>query len=128
MAELAGALDAALAAVADPRLGTLNHTALTLEAMAHRGLELADVVLGSWPADPDLACRSNLLDLQDIAGRPLGGALPEGAGAASPEEFLLLARAGLSPAWGGVFDAADFTRAHSPAPRESPAPPEARTS
>ena len=128
MAELAAALDAPMVVVADPRLGTLNHTALTLEAMAHRGLELADVVLGSWPEAPDLAARSNLADLQDLAGRPLGGALAAGAGSAAPAGFLALARAGLSPAWGGSFDAADFTRRHSPLGSAPSRPDGSRTS
>ncbi|GAA4338765.1 hypothetical protein GCM10023178_52090 [Actinomadura luteofluorescens] len=67
--------------VARPDLGTLNHTALTLEAMAHRGVQLAGVVIGAWPDDPDLAMRSNIRDLETIAARPLSGALPAGAGA-----------------------------------------------
>jgi dethiobiotin synthetase len=94
--------------VADPALGTLNHTALTLEALAHRGLRLAGVVLGSWPDDPDLACRCNIGDLEVLAARPLSGALPAGAGGLDPAEFLLAARVGLAPELGGGFDAADF--------------------
>lgn len=128
MAELASALSAPLVVVADPRLGTLNHTALTLEAMTRRHLELADVVLGSWPDEPDLAARSNLADLQDLAGRPLGGAIAAGAGGAEPAAFLALARAGLSPAWGGDFDAADFTRRHSPEGSAPSRPDGSRTS
>ena len=49
LADLARELGAPALVVADPRLGTLNHTALTLESMALRGVELAGVVLGSWP-------------------------------------------------------------------------------
>jgi dethiobiotin synthetase len=94
--------------VAHPALGTLNHTALTLEALAHRGLRLAGVVLGSWPDDPDLACRCNIRDLETLAARPLAGALRAGAGGLDPAEFLLAARAGLAPEFGGGFDAADF--------------------
>ena len=33
-------------------LGTLNHTALTLEALATRGLPLAGLVIGAWPGRP----------------------------------------------------------------------------
>ena len=111
IAHLARDLAAAVLVVADPGLGTLNHTALTLEAMAHRGLSLAGVVLGSWPADPDLACRSNVRDLEMLAARPLTGAIREGAGRLDAPEFLLAARDGLGPGLGGVFDAADFRRA-----------------
>lgn len=112
IADLARELVAPVLVVADPALGTLNHTALTLEAIAHRGLALAGVVLGCWPQDPDLACRSNVRDLETISARPLVGALREGAGALDAAEFLLAARAGLGPGLGGAFDAADFRRAH----------------
>ena len=55
LADLAHALKAPVLLVAHPNLGTLNIAALTLEAMAARGLDLAGIVLGSWPAEPDLA-------------------------------------------------------------------------
>ena len=110
IADLARAVAAPVLVVADPSLGTLNHTALTLEALANRGLELAGVVLGSWPDDPDLACRSNVRDLETLAARPLAGAVRAGAGTLPGPEFLLAARAGLGPGLGGVFDAADFRR------------------
>ena len=48
-------LDAPLIVVARAGLGTLNHTALTVEAIERRGLECLGIVIGSWPADPDLA-------------------------------------------------------------------------
>jgi dethiobiotin synthetase len=111
IADLARDLAADVLVTVDPALGTLNHTALTLEAMAHRGLRLAGVVIGAWPREPDLACRSNVRDLETLAARPLAGALVAGAGALDAPEFLLAARAGLAPALGGAFDAADFRRA-----------------
>ena len=122
LADLAAALGAPLVLVAHPSLGTLNHTALTLEAMASRGLALAGLVLGTWPAEPDLAARCNLADLEDLAGGPLAGALPEGAGALDRAAFLAVARAGLAPAWGGHFDAADFRQTWTPAPPERRTP------
>ena len=111
IADLARDLAADVLVTVDPALGTLNHTALTLEAMAHRGLRLAGVVVGAWPPEPGLACRSNVRDLETLAARPLAGALVAGAGALDAPEFLLAARAGLAPALGGTFDAADFRRA-----------------
>ena len=111
IADLARAAGASVLLVVDPALGTLNHTALTLEAMANRGLPLAGVVIGAWPREPDLACRSNVRDLETLAARPLAGALPAGAGALDAAEFLLVARRGLGPSLGGAFDAADFRRA-----------------
>ncbi|MDA8434458.1 MAG: dethiobiotin synthase [Actinomycetales bacterium] len=114
IADWARSLGAPVLVVVHPSLGTLNHTALTLEALAHRGIALAGVVLGSWPAGPDLAARCNVRDLETLAARPLSGALPEGAGSLEPLEFLLAARAGLEPGLGGTFDARDFRRRHDP--------------
>lgn len=111
LADLARDLDAPVLVVADPALGTLNHTALTLESMALRGVALAGLVLGSWPLpphEPDLAMRCNIRDLETLAARPLAGALPAGAGRLDPAQFLLAAHAGLSPAFGGGFDPAAF--------------------
>ena len=110
LADLARGLRAQVLVVVDPALGTLNHTALTLEALAHRGIELLGLVLGSWPEEPGLAERCNLRDLEMLAARPLLGALPSGAGALSREGFLPVARAGLAPPLGGTFDARDFRR------------------
>ncbi|MBS2966900.1 ATP-dependent dethiobiotin synthetase BioD [Actinocrinis puniceicyclus] len=111
LADLARDLNAPVLVVADPALGTLNHTALTLESMALRGVELAGVVLGSWPCEPDepdLAMRCNIRDLETLAARPLAGAIRSGAGTLDAPDFLLAARAGLSPAFGGTFDASAF--------------------
>jgi dethiobiotin synthetase len=128
IADLARWLGAAVVVVARSGLGTLNHTALTLEAMAHRGVQLAGVVIGSWPDDPDLAMRSNIADLETVAARPLAGVLPAGSGALDPVEFLVMAHQSLAPALGGIFDAGTFRQTYSlasshrgPSP-ESPAP------
>lgn len=93
----------AVVVVADPALGTLNHTALTLAALASTDLELAGVVLGSWPTDPDLACRCNLADLPGVIGGPLAGVLPAGAAALDPADFAAAAVAGMAPRLGGTF-------------------------
>lgn len=80
--------------VAAPGLGTLNHTALTVEALRSRSLPLVGVVVGSWPqppAQPDLAMRENLADLPRVAGAPLLGVLPDGAGALTPADFQVAA-------------------------------------
>ncbi|TDD84748.1 ATP-dependent dethiobiotin synthetase BioD [Actinomadura rubrisoli] len=114
IADLARWLGAAVVVVARPDLGTLNHTALTLEAMAHRGVQLAGVVIGEWPDAPDLAMRSNIQDLETIAARPLAGALPSGAAALDPPEFLIAAHRGLAPSFGGTFDPAAFRTTHNP--------------
>ena len=112
LADLARTLRAPVLVVAAPGLGTLNSTALTLEALAHRGLEPAGVVIGSWPAEPGLAERSNVRDLATLAARPLAGALPARAGALAPDAFREVARKGLGPQLGGTFDARSFAAAH----------------
>ena len=111
MADLARTLRLPVVVVTEPGLGTLNATALTLEAMAHRGLELTGLVIGAWPDEPDLAMRSNVADLEMLAARPLLGVLPAGLGDRDRADFLATARAGLGPQLGGTFDAAAFRRA-----------------
>lgn len=104
LADLAADLDAPVLVVADPALGTLNHTALTLEALQRRHVPFAGVVLGSWPADPDLACVSNLVDLPRIVGKPLRGAITAGAGGLDVDRFRHEAETGLDPGFGGRFN------------------------
>jgi dethiobiotin synthetase len=101
LADLAIALTAPVLLVAAAGLGTLNHTALTGEALAARGLACVGVVIGSWPREPGLADEQNLADLPLAAGAPLLGSLPDGPGCHSPGQFLRAARQGLAPALGG---------------------------
>jgi len=68
-------------------LGTLNHTSLTVDAVRTADLDVAGLVVGSWPDDPDLAARSNREDLPRITGLPLLAVLPAGAGALDPRDF-----------------------------------------
>jgi dethiobiotin synthetase len=103
IADLAVMLDAPVLVVTTPGLGTLNHTALTLEALSTRRLTVAGVVIGAWPTEPGLAERANVTDLAVIAGQPLAGALPAGAARLSRPDFLAAARAGLGPEFGGSF-------------------------
>jgi dethiobiotin synthetase len=95
IADAAVALGAPVLVVTSAGLGTLNHTVLTVEALRARGLCCVGVVIGAWPAEPDLAARCNLADLPSVTGLPLLGALPAGAGCLSRAEFLPLARRGL---------------------------------
>lgn len=103
LADLAGKLHAPVLTVAAAGLGTLNHTALTLEALSARQIASAGVVIGSWPREPDLAERLNRSDLETVAGGPLAGILPEGAGSLDRDRFTETAKASLSGAFGGVF-------------------------
>ncbi|OJY50063.1 MULTISPECIES: dethiobiotin synthase [unclassified Pseudonocardia] len=103
LADVAAALDAPVLVVAAAGLGTLNHTALTTEALHTRGLTCAGVVVGAWPAEPDLAARCNLADLPVVTGVPLLGALPDGSGALGPAEFVRVARHTLAAELGGEW-------------------------
>jgi dethiobiotin synthetase len=111
IASVAARIGAAVLVVTEPGLGALNATALTLEALAHRGIDLAGLVIGAWPTEPDLACSSNVADFEMLAARPLAGALPAGAGRLSPDAFLEVARDALGPPLGGRFRATDFRAA-----------------
>ncbi|GAA1300992.1 dethiobiotin synthase [Pseudonocardia xinjiangensis] len=106
LADTAAALDVPVLVVATAGLGTLNHTALTVEALRARGLTCPGVVVGAWPADPDLAAVCNLVDLPAVTGVPLLGAMPDGAGALPAEEFAVAARHGLGAALGGEWQTA----------------------
>ena len=108
MADVAAELDLPVVLVTASGLGTLNATALTLEALRARRLALHALVVGAWPAQPGLADRCNLADLQTLAGRPLSGVLPEGASRLTAAAFLAMARRALAPVLGGNFDAAAF--------------------
>ncbi|MGH3911751.1 MAG: dethiobiotin synthase [Pseudonocardiaceae bacterium] len=103
IADAAVSLDAPILLVAAAGLGTLNHTALTVEALRSRGLACLGLVIGCWPAEPDLAARCNLADLPAVTGVTLLGVLPEGAGVLTPAEFLSVARRGLAVDLGGEW-------------------------
>ncbi|AOS62738.1 dethiobiotin synthase [Actinoalloteichus hymeniacidonis] len=101
LADIAVALAAPVVIVARAGLGTLNETALTSEALRARALTCLGVVIGEWPAEPDLAARHNLVDLPAAAGAPLLGVLPAGSGALSTSDFVLRAPDWLHPDLGG---------------------------
>lgn len=92
LADLATALAhdgvrAGFALVVRAGLGTLNHTALTLEALEARGLDLVGVIVGSMPDTPDLAAETNLEQLRDLADGRWIGAIPQGAAGLEPWAF-----------------------------------------
>ncbi|HEY0000635.1 MAG TPA: dethiobiotin synthase [Actinoplanes sp.] len=99
VADLATALGVRTIVVARAGLGTLNHTALTLEALSRRGVP-AGVVIGAWPADPELVHWANFSELAPH----LVGALPAGAGRMDPGVFRRSAPGWLTPALYGVLD------------------------
>jgi dethiobiotin synthetase len=98
-ADLATTLGVSTIVVTRAGLGTLNHTALTLEALERRGIQ-AGVILGAWPAEPELVHWANLSELVPH----LVGALPDGAGQMDPGVFRRSAPGWLTPALYGVLD------------------------
>ncbi|MFC0358759.1 dethiobiotin synthase [Kytococcus schroeteri] len=88
------ALSVQVVVVARAGLGTLNHAALTVEAL--RGplgerlpaRTLAGLVVGASSEDPGLAERCNVEDLPRVTGLPLLGSVPAGAGDLSPEDLV----------------------------------------
>ncbi|MCU6479998.1 8-amino-7-oxononanoate synthase/dethiobiotin synthetase [Arthrobacter silviterrae] len=93
VADLAAALGGGVVVVCRSGLGTLNHTMLTLEALTHRGLTAAGLVVGSLPDQPSMVERSNL-DFLEALPIPLLACLPAGAAALEPAEFRRLAARG----------------------------------
>lgn len=73
MAEFASMLEADLVVATRPGLGTLNHTALTVEAARGRGLE-PSLVVCDWPSEPGLTETTNLERLKQMA--PVLGLVP----------------------------------------------------
>ncbi|MFG2503032.1 dethiobiotin synthase [Streptomyces sp. NPDC048441] len=114
LADAARLLDAPVLVVASAGLGTLNMTALTTEALRARGLTPLGVVVGSWPAAPDLASRCNLADLPESAGAGLIGVIPEGAGSLERADFRARAGGWLAPDLGGTWDGAAFAAREAP--------------
>lgn len=101
VADLAVALRVPAVLVVRAGLGTLNHTALALEALATRSVP-AFVVLGAWPARPEPVHRYNLVDLPG----ELAGVVPDGAGTLDPAGFRRAAPGWLSAALYGTADPA----------------------
>ena len=95
--DLAADLDAAALVAVSAELGTLNHTALTLEALAAQGVPCAGLVIGSWPARPGLVEASNHAALARLAA--VRAALPAGAGSMNAADFAALSVAAFDRDW-----------------------------
>ena len=97
--DLAVELGAPVLVVCAAGLGTLNHTALTLEALAARDVSCAGLVVGSWPDQPGPAERSNREALARLA--PVRAVLPAGAGGLSGAQFAAMSRQAFDSGWIG---------------------------
>lgn len=95
--DLALDLAAPVLVVVGAGLGTLNHTALTLEALEFKGISCVGLVIGAWPMEPGVAERDNREALAELA--PVRAILPAGAGAMSAAEFEAMSEAAFDTAW-----------------------------
>lgn len=95
--DLAGDLSAPVLTVVAPGLGTLNHTALTLEALAARQIGSAGLVIGAWPAEPGAAEVSNRQALALQA--PLRATLPANLATLSAPAFESVSVSAFDRSW-----------------------------
>ncbi len=71
VADLAALIAAPVIVVVDNRLGALNHTLLTVNAIQQRGLECAGLVLNQCVDERDSASISNRVILEEIVSVPV---------------------------------------------------------
>lgn len=95
--DLAVELGAEALVAVSAELGTLNHTALTLEALAAHSVSCSGLVIGSWPSRPGAAETSNRVALNRLS--PVRAALPAGAGAMGPAQFADMSAAAFDRDW-----------------------------
>ncbi len=106
MADLARALALSVVIVARPALGTLNHTALTVEAARARGLRVEGVVISRFPTEPRLAERTNPSEIEKLCDVEVIGVVPT---MTNPDRTSFDAAAEwLGPQLGGRFDRVSF--------------------
>lgn len=95
--ELATDLSASVLVVTSPGLGTLNHTELTLEALAAQGIPCAGLVIGAWPEQPGIAEAGNRDALAELA--PVRAVLPARAGLLDAADFEAVSTAAFDRSW-----------------------------
>ena len=95
--DVASDLAASVLVVVSPGLGTLNHTALTLEALAAQNVWCAGLVIGAWPGEPGIVEAGNRDALEALA--PVRAVLPDGAGAFSAAEFETMSASAFDAQW-----------------------------
>lgn len=112
MVDLAIDLEAPVVLVARPGLGTLNHTALSLEYAKQKGARVLGVVINAFPEPADVASATNPAVLRDVFSVNILGVLPHFPGLdVEGGSFSGLRQAGencFSPLFGGKFSADAF--------------------
>jgi dethiobiotin synthetase len=95
--DLAADMGAPVLVVCEAGLGTLNHTALTLEALENKGLSSAGLVIGASPDNPGAAEIYNRGALEQLA--PVRAVLPAGSGVLTPEGFAAMSQQAFDADW-----------------------------
>ena len=95
--DIAAELSAPVLVVVSPGLGTLNHTALTLESLTGQDVRTAGLVIGAWPEQPGVAEQGNREALAALAD--VRAVLPAGASALTPEDFQALSVQAFDKSW-----------------------------
>jgi dethiobiotin synthetase len=95
--DLATDLGAPVLVVVRAGLGTLNHTALTLEALASHNIWCAGLVIGAWSREPGTVETGNREALSAMA--PVRAVLPDGAGDMSAAEFRPMSVCAFDAQW-----------------------------
>ena len=112
MADLAVDLAAPMVIVARPGLGTLNHTALSLEYARQRGARVLGVVINGFPGTADVASATNPAVLKDVFSVDILGVLPHLPGldveGGSFSGLKNIGESCFSPLFGGKFSANAF--------------------
>jgi dethiobiotin synthetase len=90
VADLAAALALPLVVVTRRSLGTLNHTLLTLEAAAARGLAVAGLIVNETVPPTTLAEETNVAELRRRIGVPLLAVVPHRLDGAADEVAALV--------------------------------------
>jgi dethiobiotin synthetase len=112
MADLTRDLGTPLLIVTRPGLGTLNHTALTVEAARRRGIDILGVVINRFPPSPEPAERSNPSLMAMMTGVPVLGVFPSDPSLSVEEGraggIRELAVSSFAPYLGGSFDLEEF--------------------
>ncbi len=75
----------------------MNHTALTLEALASHNVWCAGLVIGAWSSEPGIVDVGNREALSAMA--PLRAVLPAGAGHMTADEFQSMSESAFDPQW-----------------------------
>lgn len=95
--DLATDLQVSVLVVVGAELGTLNHTALTLEALATRRVPCAGLVIGSWPDRPGAVHTGNRTALARLA--PVRATLPADAGTLDAAGFAAVSARAFDHDW-----------------------------